>query len=263
MRAKVGWPKKSKLDEGSMENHDTSSVIFSARVRSSEQEGIYWLWLGSAYGILQSRVPDIFAYESNLERSYGAAKQIVMELWAIRAFLLKLHIATDCFDKIVPNLKAFRDAIAHIDERAEGTILVRRGMRENLIRSKASLAGGLLKTNDGVHWTGLEYCYGLIGSSEGLYTAFGLIRDWIITNTDQGAVELDEFIKSVAKGWLALHLSLLSAGCVCIIGMTAQVSDVGITDKTIRRTATAHGVISFVFNTALVALMVNIAASAI
>ncbi len=48
-----------------------------------------------------------------------------------------------------------------------------------------------------------------------------------------------------------------------VIGMTAQVSDVGITDKTIRRTATAHGIISFVFNTALVALMVNIAASAI
>jgi uncharacterized membrane protein len=48
-----------------------------------------------------------------------------------------------------------------------------------------------------------------------------------------------------------------------VIGMTAQVSDVGITDKTIRRTATAHGVVSFIFNTALVALMVNIAASAI
>ncbi|HEY0328244.1 MAG TPA: DUF1345 domain-containing protein [Rhodopseudomonas sp.] len=48
-----------------------------------------------------------------------------------------------------------------------------------------------------------------------------------------------------------------------VIGMTAQVSDVGITDKAIRRTATAHGVVSFVFNTALVALMVNIAASAI
>ena len=48
-----------------------------------------------------------------------------------------------------------------------------------------------------------------------------------------------------------------------VIGMTAQVSDVGITDKTIRRTTTVHGIISFVFNTALVALMVNIAASAI
>jgi len=48
-----------------------------------------------------------------------------------------------------------------------------------------------------------------------------------------------------------------------VIGMTAQVSDVGITDKTIRRTATVHGIISFVFNTALLALTVNIAASAI
>ena len=45
--------------------------------------------------------------------------------------------------------------------------------------------------------------------------------------------------------------------------MTAQVSDVGITDKTIRRTVTVHGIISFVYNTALLALMVNIAASAI
>jgi uncharacterized membrane protein len=48
-----------------------------------------------------------------------------------------------------------------------------------------------------------------------------------------------------------------------VIGMTAQVSDVGITDRMIRRTVTAHGIISFVFNTALLALMVNIAASAI
>ncbi len=48
-----------------------------------------------------------------------------------------------------------------------------------------------------------------------------------------------------------------------VIGMTAQVSDVGVTDRMIRRTATVHGIISFVYNTALVALMVNIAASAI
>jgi uncharacterized membrane protein len=48
-----------------------------------------------------------------------------------------------------------------------------------------------------------------------------------------------------------------------VIGMTAQVSDVAITDKVVRRTATAHGVISFSFNTALLALMINIAASAL
>jgi uncharacterized membrane protein len=48
-----------------------------------------------------------------------------------------------------------------------------------------------------------------------------------------------------------------------VIGMTSQVSDVAITGKSIRRTAAAHGVISFVFNAALLALMVNIAASAL
>jgi uncharacterized membrane protein len=48
-----------------------------------------------------------------------------------------------------------------------------------------------------------------------------------------------------------------------VIGMTSQVSDVAITCKPIRRTVAAHGAISFVFNAALLALMVNIAASAI
>jgi uncharacterized membrane protein len=48
-----------------------------------------------------------------------------------------------------------------------------------------------------------------------------------------------------------------------VIGMTSQVSDVGITSKQIRRTAMAHGVVSFMFNAALLALTVNIAASAI
>jgi len=48
-----------------------------------------------------------------------------------------------------------------------------------------------------------------------------------------------------------------------VIGMTSQVSDVGITSKSIRRTAAAHGVVSFFFNVALLALTVNIAAGAL
>ena len=48
-----------------------------------------------------------------------------------------------------------------------------------------------------------------------------------------------------------------------VIGMTSQVSDVAIADKWMRRTATAHGVLSFVFNAAILALTVNIAASAL
>ena len=48
-----------------------------------------------------------------------------------------------------------------------------------------------------------------------------------------------------------------------VIGMTAQVSDIVITSPHIRRTATLHGILSFAFNAALVALMINIASSAI
>jgi uncharacterized membrane protein len=48
-----------------------------------------------------------------------------------------------------------------------------------------------------------------------------------------------------------------------VIGMTSQVSDVGVTSKHIRRIVAAHGVVSFLFNAALLALTVNIAASVI
>ena len=48
-----------------------------------------------------------------------------------------------------------------------------------------------------------------------------------------------------------------------VVGMTSQVSDVAVTAKAIRRTVMAHGVVSFFFNATLVALMVNIAASAL
>jgi len=48
-----------------------------------------------------------------------------------------------------------------------------------------------------------------------------------------------------------------------VIGMTSQVSDVGVTARAIRRTVMAHGIVSFFFNVALLALTVNIAASAI
>jgi uncharacterized membrane protein len=48
-----------------------------------------------------------------------------------------------------------------------------------------------------------------------------------------------------------------------VIGMTSQVSDVAVTSKPIRQTVTAHGIVSFFFNATLLALMVNIAASAI
>jgi uncharacterized membrane protein len=48
-----------------------------------------------------------------------------------------------------------------------------------------------------------------------------------------------------------------------IIGMTCQVSDVQISDPRLRRLALVHGLISFAFNTAILAMFVNIIAGLI
>ncbi|MCA8832050.1 DUF1345 domain-containing protein [Hymenobacter pini] len=42
-----------------------------------------------------------------------------------------------------------------------------------------------------------------------------------------------------------------------VIGMTAQTADVGVSDRLIRRLALVHGLLSFGFNTAVVALTIN------
>jgi uncharacterized membrane protein len=54
--------------------------------------------------------------------------------------------------------------------------------------------------------------------------------------------------------WDFLYYSL-------VVAMTAQVSDVQITSKTIRRLTTVHGVASFFFNVTVLALTVNIVSS--
>lgn len=53
--------------------------------------------------------------------------------------------------------------------------------------------------------------------------------------------------------WDFLYFSL-------VLGMTFQVSDVEVTSRKLRRLATAHGLMSFLFNTLIIALTVNIAA---
>ncbi len=54
--------------------------------------------------------------------------------------------------------------------------------------------------------------------------------------------------------WDFLHFSL-------VLGMTCQTADVQISSRKMRRLATAHGFISFVFNAVILALSVNFGAS--
>lgn len=53
--------------------------------------------------------------------------------------------------------------------------------------------------------------------------------------------------------WDFLHFAV-------IIGATAQTADITIVSKSLRRVATVHSMISFAFNTAILALMINLAA---
>ncbi len=48
-----------------------------------------------------------------------------------------------------------------------------------------------------------------------------------------------------------------------VIGMTSQVSDIQITSRSLRRLALLHGILSFFFNTSIVAMSINIIAGLI
>jgi uncharacterized membrane protein len=48
-----------------------------------------------------------------------------------------------------------------------------------------------------------------------------------------------------------------------VVGMTCQVSDVQVTSRAMRRLTLAHGVLSFLFNTVIVALAVNLVAGSL
>ena len=48
-----------------------------------------------------------------------------------------------------------------------------------------------------------------------------------------------------------------------VVGMTSQVSDVAVTSRSMRRLTMIHGILAFLFNIAVLALAINIFASAI
>ena len=60
--------------------------------------------------------------------------------------------------------------------------------------------------------------------------------------------------ESEADYWDFLHFSL-------IIGVASQTADIQISSRKLRRIATVHSLIAFVFNTVILALAVNMAVS--
>jgi uncharacterized membrane protein len=88
----------------------------------------------------------------------------------------------------------------------------------------------------------LHYAHGYYGPSEDEDDADGLV----------GGLEFPS--ESQPDYWDFMYFSY-------VVGMTSQVSDVQISGRDLRRLALIHGVVSFFFNTIILALTINIVAS--
>jgi len=99
---------------------------------------------------------------------------------------------------------------------------------------------------------------------------YTIVSSWIFVNTIFAQIYAHEYFgpgrrpdapapldfpgEPTPDYWDFLYFSM-------VIGMTCQVSDVPVQTRIIRRVVLVHGVISFFFNTVILALSVNIAAS--
>jgi uncharacterized membrane protein len=90
----------------------------------------------------------------------------------------------------------------------------------------------------------LHYAHAYYGPATDLDDADGLI----------GGLEFPE--EKQPDYWDFMYFSF-------VVGMTCQVSDVQISGRGLRRLALMHGIVSFVFNTIILALTINVVASAI
>ncbi len=86
-----------------------------------------------------------------------------------------------------------------------------------------------------------------------LYYAHLYYRNDRESGTEGNAKGLDFPEEKQPDYWDFLYFSL-------VIGMTCQVSDVQVTSRSMRRLALMHGVLTFFFNTVILALSINIVA---
>jgi uncharacterized membrane protein len=97
-----------------------------------------------------------------------------------------------------------------------------------------------------------------------------LLVSWLMTHTAFALRYAHEYYECDERGQMARGLEFPGDQAPdywdfvyfsIVLGMTFQVSDVQITSRKLRRLATAHGLLGFLFNTVILALSVNIGAS--
>jgi len=112
---------------------------------------------------------------------------------------------------------------------------------------------------------------GALPATRVVIACLAIVASWLLAHTsfalhyahiyygDPGALKTEERGGLDFPGheppdyWDFLYYSL-------VVGMTCQVSDVQVTSREMRRVTLAHGVLSFIFNTGVLALAINILA---
>lgn len=146
-------------------------------------------------------------------KAYSFAKSLVFELWTVRIILAKLKINLSGFDDIFPNIKKFRDALAHFDERIEGKIIKNKNQVAKTVKgARKSVAGGLLQSPDhGKSWYGNPtVAVNISILDDGLISPFAIMDHHFIINDENGAVDIelkeDKFIRLVE--WLEKEIQV-------------------------------------------------------
>ncbi len=118
-------------------------------------------------------------------------------------------------------------------------------------------------------FTGLKDLPASVQSGRVALVVITLLLSWLMTHITFALRYAHEYYGRGADGRLDGGLNfpgterpdyLDFAYFAFVLGMNFQVSDVAITARTLRRLATLHGLVGFLFNTVILALVVNLAA---
>ncbi len=185
---------------------EIKNKLWAIRIKEkSDIKGRMLSYLGISIGVsiesynnlmeVRDRKPAGLQSIDNIDLEIIFSRSFILELWTIRSLLKKIAPnEVQSFDNVYPKVKYFRDALAHIEERAEEKIKVNREFKD-VKWEKIEAAGGLLTSNDGgSSWVGKQkrMLFNVhISGGKGLYTSFGIIDDWFITSTDEGIVDIE------------------------------------------------------------------------
>lgn len=121
-----------------------------------------------------------------------------------------------------------------------------------ILKDSRSVSSGILAMHVAIAVVTIIGSWLLVHTIFALHYAHGYYQNDRST-TEQHAAGLDFPSETAPDYWDFLYFSF-------VIGMTSQVSDVEITSREMRRLALLHGILSFFFNTTLLAMTINIVA---